>query len=193
MALVNCSVLCKSNNKVLLPWNILSIGYESGITVEQFYEKFIVPELKKSHEVSHFEMKNALLGRPKDSLDGVSLSVPLDSAIQSFGPYLRYHTEVIEEAVSTPRVNVFPSKLAVRTKKDQLFNDVIDMLQKRGLQFSLSEVASSGQNLVKLLTDTLWYLDGHHDTMKKHSCPIPEVFFHFHWLQHTRTFKASKV
>ena len=190
MALVNCSVLCKTNNKLLLPWDILSIGTESGITIEQFYQKSIVPELEKCHDVSSFEMKDAFLGRSKDSLDGVSLSVPLDSAIQTFGPYLRYHTEA-KEAVCPPRVDAFalmmcsqrqidqrklPSKLVVRTKKDQLFNDVVDMLKPRGLLFSSNEVASSGQNLVKLLTDSLWYIDGHHESMKKQSCPIPEAF-----------------
>ena len=111
-------------------------------------------------------------------------------------PFLWYQTTAVKAASPPPppKINAFqlllynqrqidqqklPSKLTVRTKKDQLFNYIIDMLQERGLQFSSGEVAFTGQNLVKSLTDTLWYVDGHHESLKKQCCPIPEFFSRF--------------
>lgn len=37
----------------------------------------------------------------------------------------------------------------------------------------------SGTHFVSLLTDVLWYADGHHDTLGSQSCPIPRVFQSF--------------
>ena len=62
MALVNCSVVCKTGNKVLLPWCNCSIGPESGYTVKQYYETSIIPELEKDYRVTDFELTTASLG-----------------------------------------------------------------------------------------------------------------------------------
>ena len=34
---------------------------------------------------------------------------------------------------------------------------------------------STGKSFVKILTDCLWNIDGHFDTLEKQLCPIPEV------------------
>ena len=57
-----------------------------------------------------------------------------------------------------------------------LFNAVIDLLEEQKLSYSSAKAESSGQNLVKMLTDCLWYIDGHHDSLKKQSCPVPPIF-----------------
>lgn len=36
-----------------------------------------------------------------------------------------------------------------------------------------------GKNFISNLRDTLWYVDGHHATLKAQSCPIPESFDKF--------------
>ena len=85
MCLVNCCVV-NGTNKVLFPWSILATG-ESGVTVQQFYEQKVVHELNSSEDV---ELEAAFLGKSKESLDKIELSLSLDSAIPLFGPFLRY-------------------------------------------------------------------------------------------------------
>ena len=45
--------------------------------------------------------------------------------------------------------------------------------------FPSNMVNSTGKAFVKSLFDCLWVLDGHHDTLQKQSCHIPEVFGQF--------------
>ena len=93
MCLVNCCVVNRSTSKTVFPWSILSTG-ESGVTVKQFYEEKVVNKLNVPEEV---ELEAAFLGKSKESLDKIELSLSLDSAIPLFGPFLRYHTRSIEQ------------------------------------------------------------------------------------------------
>ena len=85
MALVNCSVLCRTTNNLLYPWKILTVL--PGITVGQFFKECIRPEINKEN----LDLDGAFLGRSKDSLDRVELVVPLDTAVQCFGAFLPYY------------------------------------------------------------------------------------------------------
>jgi hypothetical protein len=85
MALVNCSVLNRTSNKTVLPWSIMSV--ESGVTVQQFYDEKVVCKLP-----DELDLESAGLGKSKDSLDKIEMSLSLDSAIYMFGPFLRYYT-----------------------------------------------------------------------------------------------------
>jgi len=132
MALLNCLVLNKNNNHVLLPWSIPLLS-PSGVTTQQFFEDSIV---KRLCDVTNIELESAALGKSKESLE---LSLCLESAVQLFGPYLHYYKHNIIQA-TPPLPNVFsilmynqrllsqprvPEKLQVRTRKDKLYNDVI--------------------------------------------------------------------
>ena len=68
MALVNCSVLCRTTNNLLYPWKILTVL--PGITVGQFFKECIRPEINKEN----LDLDGAFLDRSKDSLDRVELS-----------------------------------------------------------------------------------------------------------------------
>ena len=57
-------------------------------------------------------------------------------------------------------------------------NDLIEYLDQSKLYFT-SEADTLGANLVQALCDLLWYIDGHHDTLKQQQCPIPKVFSTF--------------
>ena len=48
------------------------------------------------------------------------------------------------------------------TKKQVLFNDIIKYLKNANCLWKNTEVASSGNNLIQALTNTLWTIDGHH-------------------------------
>jgi len=60
--------------------------------------------------------------------------------------------------------------------KQKLWNAVVTFLNKGGHVWCGSEVVNSGVALVRALVDTLWTIDGHHDTLCSRSYPIPEFF-----------------
>ena len=72
-----------------------------------------------------------------------------------------------------------PLCVIVRSKKDELYNDFIGLLEEENASFPVSEVNCSGRNFTKMAVDCLWYIDGHHDTLQKQSCPISQLFHHF--------------
>ena len=132
------------------------------MTVQQFYEKKIVNELSSAEEV---KLEVAFLGKSKESLDRIDLTLMLDSAIQLFGPFLCYHTRSTEQ-VLPPVHDAFavlmasqrqlsmsglPPCVIVRSNKDKLYNDFIGLL-KEGVSFPATEVNSSGRNFTKMGT-----------------------------------------
>ena len=75
--------------------------------------------------------------------------------------------------------HTLPQRKHPRNKKDELYNDLLTLLEKKGLYFLSSDGESAGHNLVRVLTDLLWLIDGHHGTLKDWSCPVPLVFSSF--------------
>ena len=181
----------KQNNAL---WTILCTD-ESGLTVQQFYDDKITGELQKHGVVSEMQLESAFLGKSKDSLDKIDLSLPLDSAIHLFGPFLRYQTceqpqlrqvPAARDAFSVLMANRkqqslpgLPESVQVRTKKDRLYNDFLELLKEEHVLFPAGDVNSSSKNFVKTAVDCLWYLDGHHEKLKKQSCPVPRLFERF--------------
>ena len=53
------------------------------------------------------------------------------------------------------------------------------MLNDENLRFPASSVSSSGKNFVRMLSDLLWYIDGHQGTITKQGFPIPNCFLKF--------------
>ncbi len=204
MALVNCSVFNSSFNSVVLSWEILSVG-ASGRTVEQFFRETISKELGSALNPEKLELSGVFLGKSKEHLDAVDLSVPLDMAVQSFGGFLRYHVSCCPEPQEPQRscidafqlmmsssrqqsARLLKKKEPPRNRKDELFNSIVNLLEEHKLSYSPAEAESCGQNLVRVLTDCLWHIDGHHDTLKDQSCPVPSI----HWVQFARAFQAPK-
>ena len=79
----------RSSNKTVFPWCILSTG-DAGITVQQFYEDKIICKLQKQGVVNEVQLESAFLGKSKDSLYRIHLSLLLDSALRPIFaiPYL---------------------------------------------------------------------------------------------------------
>ena len=101
MFLVNCSVLCQTSNKLIYPWKIVTVE-NSGSTVSQFYEHVVLNDLQNV-EPGSLELSAAFIGRSKESMDAVALSVPMSMAIQSFGAFLRDNVNEIPIALPQPR------------------------------------------------------------------------------------------
>ena len=66
-----------------------------------------------------------------------------------------------------------------RSRKCGLKKDVITWLHDNKFGWTAGLVQSAGANFVAALTDCLWYIDGHVDTMASRSCSIPKQFLQF--------------
>ena len=86
--LVMVSVFCRSRHSLVMPWKILQIG-EPGRTVEQFFHDVAWAKIQSTSSTT-IELISAYLGRSKESLDEVELSIQLDLAVATYGGYLRY-------------------------------------------------------------------------------------------------------
>ena len=139
------------------------------------------------------DLESAFLGKSKESLDKIQVSLSLDSAIHLFGPFLRYYTcnrlqqlppmhnafTVLMSSQRQLSLPGLPAPVTVRTKKDKLYNNFLELLNKEKASFLGIEVNSSGKNFVKRVVECLWYVDGCHEKLKKQSAPIPDYFTRF--------------
>ena len=75
---------------------------------------------------------------------------------------------------------VLPDKIVVRNKKDQLFNNMLMIIEKEGLRWKPSEVdGGTAFNALSSLCDAVWYADGHHQTFAERNLCIPEILSNF--------------
>ena len=86
--LVMVSVFCRSRHSLVMPWKILQIG-EPGRTVEQFFHDVAWEKIQSMCSTT-IKLISTHLGRSKESLDEIELSIRLDLAVASYGGYLRY-------------------------------------------------------------------------------------------------------
>ena len=54
-----------------------------------------------------------------------------------------------------------------QNKKDRVYTYVLKVLEENSVSFSAGEVKTSGQAFLRAIVECLWYLDGHHDALKK--------------------------
>ena len=99
MALINVTVV--SDSSTILPWKITSAdpGKES---IKEYYERTLSTGI--NNDV--YQLSKAFLERCKDSLDQIELSVELQQAVATFGPFLKF-------VVSKRTVDPTPSRSAV--------------------------------------------------------------------------------
>jgi uncharacterized protein YukE len=73
-----------------------------------------------------------------------------------------------------------PTRISqVTNQKQKLHNDVIEFLERRQLKCKQSDVAGVGNSFLKVMVDTLWFLDGHQHVLCKRGHKIPESLKHF--------------
>ena len=118
--------------------------------------------------------------------------------VSTFGNFIRFYVKLLRNAdnqQSTTRPNTFeimlqaqrdavllvlPEKVAVRNKRDELFNDLVELIEKEGLVWKSSEVQCGiAANVLNAIRDALWYLDGHHHTLADQACRVPAIFSSF--------------
>ena len=60
-------------------------------------------------------------------------------------------------------------------RKIQLKNDILKWLERNELGWSTDACEQQGNKFINTLTETLWNLDGHAETLKSRGCGIPGV------------------
>ena len=63
-----------------------------------------------------------------------------------------------------------------KTSKDRMRNSLIRLVRSKRLFWRASESKTRGEHCIQTLKNVLWYIDGHHDTLKKQSQKIPGLF-----------------
>ena len=58
-----------------------------------------------------------------------------------------------------------------------MYNDILALMRKMGVRWT--DALEHGVSFLRSLRDTLWYIDGHHDTIADRTPKIPEVFASF--------------
>ena len=66
-----------------------------------------------------------------------------------------------------------------RNKKEELSNAVSSWLEKKGVGFQPTDLETKGKCLLSTLTDALWVIDGHSETLAGRSYAVPTEFAHF--------------
>ena len=63
-----------------------------------------------------------------------------------------------------------------RMGKDRMRNKMVELLERKQLEWSSSNVSMTGHKLIDLLTDALWYIDGCHKTLEDCRLSVPHIF-----------------
>lgn len=63
-----------------------------------------------------------------------------------------------------------------KNKKEELVNATASRLEKEGVGFQPTDVETKGKCPLNTLTDALWVIDGHSQTLSDRSCSVPTKF-----------------
>ena len=69
-------------------------------------------------------------------------------------------------------------KINIRNQKDNLFNHFVRALRNRNIFWPL-DLSASADKFVSIMTEVLWYIDGHHEQLSERSTPVPNFFIQF--------------
>ena len=182
MAVVNTSVFSEQTKRTILPWTIVQLVEESH-TFDDFFMEVIKPRMN----CSDCQLLSASIGPDKLSLDPVDIGLQVLPVLHSFGRFLKYYVEIQEDPIiSNDTVSVgsidgvcrlaFFAPVTVRNKKDQLYNDLIDLFVSHNALLRENEVVPFGKELVTCLRDVLWYVDGYQAVFAERAIPVTNPF-----------------
>jgi len=61
---------------------------------------------------------------------------------------------------------VLPKNVLICNKRDELFNDILGLIEKEGLVWKASEVDNgTASSAICTLRDAFWYIERHHQTL----------------------------
>ena len=142
-----------------------------------------------NYEFNWSGLTSASVGPDKVSLDQVDISLQVLPVLHSFGRFLKYCVEIEDLSVSNDSAVgpidpvqsplCFVTPVIVRNRKDQLFNDLIDLFVSHDALLKENEVGKFGKELVACLRDILWYVDGYQAVFSVRAMPMPKLFQRF--------------
>lgn len=189
------SVLIQAPGRCLVPWTIFQADPSASFgdlfnTIASGSVRVIAP----SAELAEATLERVLVGPCKESLSVVDRGLFVGDVCRVFGQFVRYDVVLLlqthETSAPTARTNAFtkmiqssmdlaaaaqkpfPDSVLVRTKKDELYNDLIAYLHTTGMCWK-GEGNTHGAPFVRALRDALWYVDGHHHTLRESGNPVP--------------------
>ena len=183
-----------SSNKTLVPWSVVSL--DPSQTLEELFRSVqagVFAIVKTSQELSSAVLESVYVGKEKSSLSLVQKELNAVDVCTAFGKFVKFIVSLDEPIVSCSldvSKNAFevmmqsqrricrpslPDPVVERTKKDKLFNDLLRLVEQKGLKFSPGQL-ESGKSYLTTVSSALWYVDGHHSTLSSRGCDIPELF-----------------
>ena len=124
------------------------------------------------------------------------VGINLCAIVLEFGRYIKFYIvqDLVQEEVSHPSTNAFsvmmaasanlsrqhhPSFLNARNRHDKLYNDILSWIISQDLKWKADEVEGVATKFVRVMCDTMWYIDQHHHTLADRGCHIPTCFERF--------------
>lgn len=95
----------------------------NGLILQQFFDEIIATRIEPT-----VQLESASLGKSKNSLDQVDLSLPLDSTVELFGPFLWYYVKDNNIRKSSPRLrNTF--EILMSSQKQECLPTIIHQVR----------------------------------------------------------------
>jgi len=208
-SIVNVIVFCKSTNRTLFPWQIAKIHPPSATfrsffaevistkmaprpdgTVGSISEVFVGkrkdlldlvdPDLQiieVTPTFGHF-IKYYVRDRPASECTVTTTTTTVYSQLNgqcrnAFQIMMAAQTELCSKQL--PDVNPNP-----RNGKERLRNDILSFLAAKGYKWkNSSELEKYSESFLQSTSNVLWYIDGHHDCLKRQGFSVPTVFAKF--------------
>lgn len=181
----------------VVPWSIIEVNDEDR-TFEGLFD--IVKAgyfdvVTVSDELRRARLLKSFVGVKADSLMAASNTQYVVRICTQFGSFVKMSVEIVNWNPGPIQVrnaftvlmdsqrqlqhgnNGLPFPKTVRDSRDRMYNDLITFLREFGVKWNDPEV--NGVPLLKCLTKTLWYIDGHHDTIAEKAPKIPSEFGQF--------------
>ena len=134
-----------------------------------------LPRLQVDEQLSRSTLDKVFVGHLKESMSVVDEKLVVNDVCSMFGSHIKYlvqlqltvpdvpqSSQTLRNAftilMSSSRARESEKKLPLRTKKDQLYNDVVYFWEWT------TGGDSHGKKFVQQLQETLWYIDGHHQS-----------------------------
>ena len=188
------SVQVNGNNRCIVPWSVVTVDPSSSfddLLKSMKAGKYSI--VSPSEFLSRSIISNVSIGKDKQSMSIVGKDMNVCDVCRSFGSYVRLQVEDSQDHPRTTTTSApdafavlmanqrmlcsptLPDRLKERTKKDKLYNDLICLVDGMGLKWQSGEV-NSGKFFLTTLTNALWYIDGHHESLVSRGCEIPKLF-----------------
>ena len=162
------SVQVRSGNATLVPWSVVCL--DPSQTLEELFRliksgKFVI--IKTSPELSLAVLQSVCVGKDRSSQSLVQKELNAVDICTAFGLYIRFIVSLDEPKTSAEDISrnayeimmqnqccicaqapSLPDAVVERTKKDKLFNDLLRVVEEKGLKLSSRQLESCRSYLI---------------------------------------------